>query len=32
MDRLPRAYRVSLWLMRRIPPMGNLGLLLRYRY
>jgi O-methyltransferase involved in polyketide biosynthesis len=25
MDRLPRAYRVSLWLMRRIPPWGTWG-------
>ena len=32
LDRLPTAYRVSLWLMRRISFLANLGLLLRYRF
>jgi O-methyltransferase involved in polyketide biosynthesis len=31
-DELPGPYRVSLWLMRRIRPMANLGLLLRYAF
>jgi O-methyltransferase involved in polyketide biosynthesis len=30
--KLPGRYRISLWLMRRIPAMGNLGRLLRYRF
>jgi methyltransferase (TIGR00027 family) len=30
--KLPRSYRVSLWLMRRIPAMSNLGRLLRYTF
>jgi O-methyltransferase involved in polyketide biosynthesis len=32
LDKLPRSYRVSLWLMRRIPALGNLGRLLRFRF
>jgi O-methyltransferase involved in polyketide biosynthesis len=31
-DKLPGRYRISLWLMRRIPALGNLGRLLRYRF
>jgi O-methyltransferase involved in polyketide biosynthesis len=30
--KLPRRYTILLWLMRRIPPLGNLGRLLRYRF
>jgi O-methyltransferase involved in polyketide biosynthesis len=32
LDKLPRAYHFSVWLMRRIPALGNLGLILRYRF
>jgi len=31
-DKLPHSYRITLWLMRRIPAMANLGRLLRYRF
>jgi O-methyltransferase involved in polyketide biosynthesis len=32
LHKLPRSYRVSLWLMRWVPAMANLGRLLRYTF